>query len=129
MRKIITLFAVAALMLTAVQTAQADNYNTTIGTRYELQGKTCTAVPLECTLSITETGAALSFQDKGLHVFKATAVEKVSDDIYIFTGFDAILPDGTRGRFVSAQETEDGLLVVFRAVGCKTPHTYYFSKD
>ena len=131
MKRLITLLTVlTVLSLTAFAGEDHKNYVANIGTRYELHEDTLIPVPLQCELSLSDTGAAISFRDyAGLHTYSATKVERVSETEYVFRGFSAYLPDGMRGRFLGAQIMEDGaIMVLFGCVSERYPRALIFNK-
>ena len=131
MKHLVTLLALAILSMTAFASTPENTYTANIGTRYELHADTVIPVPTQCTISLSDAGAVLTWRDKtGRHVYKASQAIRVSQDAWVFSGFSCYLPDGTRGRILSAGVDDDGVLtVVFAPVSERFSRLYCFTKE
>lgn len=132
MKHLITFLTLAILSLTAsATTPDTFTYTANIGTRYELHADTVVPVPMQCAISLSDTGAALSFRDNtGRHVYTAGKAIRVSNNAWVFSGFACYLPDGTRGRILSAGLDDDGVLtVVFQPISDRLSRLYCFVQE
>lgn len=129
MKKTIFTLIAAFMALTAFafEPVKEQTFHGNIGSRVEIRDNVALSVPMECSISLSEEGAALSFHDHaGLHVYMAKEVERVNENTWLFKRFDVYLPDGTRGRIKSAG-VEDGVLtIIFDPVSAKHDRIYCF---
>lgn len=134
MKRFITIlaaFAAVALSSYAAVPHGSASYTGVIGTRYEVHGGEVEAVPLICTITLSEQAAIMTYDTKtGENLFIAKAVRRVSETEWLFRGFKCILPDGTSGRILSAGLIDDGVLMIaFDVEGEYASRAYTFTKN
>ena len=137
MERLIIILTFLALSFTAAFAADfadapinGQTYTCTVGTKYVVLNDVPAAIPLDCTITIGETGASLAYSVEGdERVYLSRRIEVLSDGAWAFKGFYAVLPTGEKGYITSAGIVDDGVvMVVFQPESGGPSHTYPFKR-
>lgn len=132
MKKLVSVLAILALSFAAFATEPITikTYTCTVGTKYVILNDVPVAVPLDCSITIGETGASFCYSiDGDQRAYLARETEALSGNTWLFKGFYAVLPTGEKGYITSAGIVDDGvIMVVFQPKSGGPAHTYPFKR-